>query len=148
MFLNFFNSFNLTSNVGYRKSTRQISQQFIKNYFLFYLKKRIIWEALPVHCMRRRCLAEGRRWGSPRQAPRGYSGLKTYRNNTLREWLGSLAVLLHEYFTPNHKVLTYIEYTAVSGVFRIIDSPPSECVLRPHQRLGGTHSLGGEEVGG
>jgi hypothetical protein len=42
-----------------------------------------------------------------------------------------------------HKVLTYIEYRAVSGVFRTtIDpppptpSPPSECVLLPHQRRG------------
>ncbi len=25
---------------------------------------------------------------------------------------------------PGHKVLTYIEYTAVSGVFRTIDLPP------------------------
>ncbi len=36
-----------------------------------------------------------------------------------------------------HKVLTSIEYRAVSGVFRTIDppttSPPSECVLPPHQ---------------
>ncbi len=92
MFLNFFNSFNLTLNVGYRKSTRQISQQFIKNYFIFYFKKRIIWEALPEHCMKRRCLAEGQRWGSLRQAPPGYSGLKTYRNNTLRECSGPLCL--------------------------------------------------------
>jgi hypothetical protein len=51
-----------------------------------------------------------------------------------------------------HKVLTYIEYRAVSGVFRTIDppppSPPSECVLPPpHQRRGGSHSPGGEGVG-
>jgi hypothetical protein len=67
-----------------------------------------------------------------------------------------------------HKVLTYVEYRAVSGVFQNIDpptpSPPSECVLSPHQRRGaggtppppspphrlwcgeGTHSLGGEGV--
>jgi hypothetical protein len=36
--------------------------------------------------------------------------------------------------TLKHKVLTYKEYRAVSGVFRTIDlptpSPPSECVLR------------------
>jgi hypothetical protein len=39
----------------------------------------------------------------------------------------------------DHKVLTYIEYRAVSGVFRTIDpppSPPSECVLPSHQRRG------------
>jgi hypothetical protein len=48
------------------------------------------------------------------------------------------------------KILTYIEYRAVSGVFRSIDPfPPSECVLLPpHQRLGDTHSPGGEGVGG
>jgi hypothetical protein len=52
----------------------------------------------------------------------------------------------------SHKVLTYIEYRAVSGVFQNIDplppSPPSKCVLPPHQRRGGgTHSPGGEGVG-
>ncbi len=40
----------------------------------------------------------------------------------------------------SHKVLTYVEYRAVSGVFQNIDpphpSPPSECVLPPHQRWG------------
>jgi hypothetical protein len=41
-----------------------------------------------------------------------------------------------------HKVLTYVDYRAVSGVFQNIDppptpSPPSECVLPPHQRRGG-----------
>ncbi len=44
-----------------------------------------------------------------------------------------------------HKVLTYIECRAVSGVFRTIDpppSPPSECVLPPHQRRGGGYTLG------
>ncbi len=42
-----------------------------------------------------------------------------------------------------HKVLTYVEYRAVSSVFQNIDppphappSPPSECVLPPHQRRG------------
>ncbi len=39
-----------------------------------------------------------------------------------------------------HKVLTYVEYRNVSGVFQNIDpsppSPPSECVLPPHQRRG------------
>jgi hypothetical protein len=37
-----------------------------------------------------------------------------------------------------HKLLTYVEYRAVSSVFQNIDppptSPPSECVLTPHQR--------------
>jgi hypothetical protein len=41
-------------------------------------------------------------------------------------------------FDKNHKVLTYVEYRAVSGVFQNIDpptlSPLSECVLHPHQR--------------
>ncbi len=45
-----------------------------------------------------------------------------------------------------HKVFTYVEYRAVSGVFQNIDpSPPSECVLPPHQRR--THSPGGEGGG-
>jgi hypothetical protein len=50
-----------------------------------------------------------------------------------------------------HKVLTYVEYTAVSGDFQNIDphpSPPSERVLPQHQRQGGTHSPGGEGMGG
>jgi hypothetical protein len=51
----------------------------------------------------------------------------------------------------NHKVLTHVEYRAVSGVFQNIDppplSPPSECVL-PRTKGGGTHSPGGEGGGG
>ncbi len=53
----------------------------------------------------------------------------------------------------NHKVLAYVEYRAVFGVFQNIDpsppSPPSECVLPPHQGGGGggTHTPGGEGVG-
>jgi hypothetical protein len=52
-----------------------------------------------------------------------------------------------------HKVLTYVEYRAVSGVFQNIDppppSPPSECVLPPAPKAGGTPSLGPvREVGG
>ncbi len=47
-----------------------------------------------------------------------------------------------------HKVLTYVEYRAVSDVFKNIDllppSPPSECVLPPQKRQGGTHSPDGE----
>jgi hypothetical protein len=55
-------------------------------------------------------------------------------------------------FYYTHKVLTYKEYRAVSGVFRTIDPPPpfppSECVLPPHLRRRGTHSPGGKGVGG
>jgi hypothetical protein len=44
---------------------------------------------------------------------------------------------MYVHFT-DHKVLTYVEYRAVSGVFQNIDppppSPPSDCVLPPHQR--------------
>jgi len=51
-----------------------------------------------------------------------------------------------------HKVLTYVECRAVPGVFQNIDppppSPPSVCVLPPHQRREGTHSPGGEGDGG
>jgi hypothetical protein len=49
-----------------------------------------------------------------------------------------------------HKVLTYIEYRAVSGVFRTIDPPATQRVhvLPPHQRRRGTHSPGSEGVGG
>jgi hypothetical protein len=53
----------------------------------------------------------------------------------------------------DHKVLTYVEHRAVSGVFQNIDpppppSPPSECVLPyPAPKAGGTHSPGGEGVG-
>ncbi len=43
----------------------------------------------------------------------------------------------------HHKVFTYIEYRAVSGVFRNYwpptPSPPSECVLPAHQRDGGVN---------
>ncbi len=49
------------------------------------------------------------------------------------------------------KELTYIENRAVSGIFRTIDppppSPPSECVLPPHQRRG-IHTLAGLWGGG
>ncbi len=41
-----------------------------------------------------------------------------------------------------HKVLTYIEYRAKSGVFRTIDPP---CVLSPHQR-GYTLAGGGGSI--
>jgi hypothetical protein len=48
----------------------------------------------------------------------------------------------------NHKVLTYVEYRAVSGVFQNIDPPPpppppSVCVYPPHRRRrggGGVHT--------
>jgi hypothetical protein len=42
--------------------------------------------------------------------------------------------------SAHHKELTYVEYSAVSGVFQIIDppppTPPSECVL-PRTKDGG-----------
>jgi hypothetical protein len=50
-----------------------------------------------------------------------------------------------------NKVLTYVEYRALSVVFQNIDppppSPPSECVFPPHHRPR-THSPGGEGMGG
>ncbi len=59
-----------------------------------------------------------------------------------------LTVLLY-----NHKVLTYVEYRAVSGVFQNIDppppSPPSECALpmalplHRRRREGGVYTLAG-----
>ncbi len=53
----------------------------------------------------------------------------------------------------HQKVLTYVEYRAVSGVFQNIDppplpSPPSECVLPPAPKAGDTHSPGGDWWGG
>jgi hypothetical protein len=48
-----------------------------------------------------------------------------------------------------HKVLTFVEYRAVSAVFQNIDppppSPPSACVLPPHQRRG--YTLAGRRGG-
>ncbi len=45
------------------------------------------------------------------------------------------------YWLRLHKVLTYVEYRAVPGVFQNIDppppSPPSECVLTPAPKAGG-----------
>jgi hypothetical protein len=50
-----------------------------------------------------------------------------------------------------HKVLTYVEYRAVSGVFQNIDTPPpspaSECVHPPAPKARDTHSPGGEGGG-
>jgi hypothetical protein len=50
-----------------------------------------------------------------------------------------------------HKVLTYIEYRAVSGVFGTIDPPPPlhpASVSFPRTKVaGGTHSPGGEGLG-
>jgi hypothetical protein len=53
----------------------------------------------------------------------------------------------------NHKILTYVEYRAVSGVFQFIDPPPTlhpASVSSPAPKAGGwgTHSPGGEGVGG
>jgi hypothetical protein len=44
-----------------------------------------------------------------------------------------------------HKVITYVEYRAVSGIFHSIDPPPPptplrECVLPPHQSRIGVHT--------
>jgi len=50
----------------------------------------------------------------------------------------------------HHRVLTYIEYRAVSGVFRTIDPPPllhPASVSSPRTKGGGTHSPGGEGGG-
>ncbi len=51
-----------------------------------------------------------------------------------------------------HKVLTYVEYRAVSGFFQNIDLlpplHPASGSSPPQQRRGGTHSPGGEGVGG
>jgi hypothetical protein len=50
-----------------------------------------------------------------------------------------------------HKVPTYVEYRAVSGVFKNIDPPPlsTQRVCPPHApKAGGTHSLGSDGVGG
>jgi hypothetical protein len=53
--------------------------------------------------------------------------------------------------TCDHKVLAYIEYRAVSGVFRNIDPPPPfhpAIVTSPAPKAGGgTHSPGSEGVG-
>ncbi len=56
----------------------------------------------------------------------------------------------HSRYRMIHKVLTHVEYRAVSGVFQNIDPPPPlrECVLPLHQRRGATLSLGGERVEG
>jgi hypothetical protein len=52
----------------------------------------------------------------------------------------------------DHKVLTYVEFRAVSGVFQNIDPPPPlhpASVSSPRNNCGGrTQSLGGEGVGG
>jgi hypothetical protein len=61
---------------------------------------------------------------------------------------GNMSTIINGF---NHKVLTYIEYRAVSGVFRTTPSPTSVCVLPPLQRQGGgggTQSPGSEGVGG
>jgi hypothetical protein len=52
-----------------------------------------------------------------------------------------------------HKILKYVEYSAVSDVFQNIDPPPpspaSECVLPPHRTGHRTRTApGGEGVGG
>jgi hypothetical protein len=60
--------------------------------------------------------------------------------------IAGLANNVHLYM--NHKVLTYIDYRAVSGVFRTIGPPPSLHPARaPAPKAGGTHSPGGEGMG-
>jgi hypothetical protein len=49
----------------------------------------------------------------------------------------------HAAVTLDHKVLTYIEYITVSGVFRTIDPPPSlhpPSVSSPRTKGGGVHT--------
>ncbi len=62
--------------------------------------------------------------------------------------------LVQYWILSAHKVLPYIEYRAVSGVFRTIDHPPPlhpASVSSPRTKGGGvhsaTHSPGGEGVG-
>ncbi len=71
---------------------------------------------------------------------------------TLQQW--SDTYYSHQW--PNHKfffcdIQQWPEYRAVSGVFQNIDPPPpfhpASVSSPPHQRRGGTHSLGGEGVG-
>ncbi len=61
-------------------------------------------------------------------------------------WIQLTGIILTIYFFPvlivraMHKVLTYIEYRAVSGVFRTIDPPPplhSAIVSSPAPKAGG-----------
>ncbi len=57
-------------------------------------------------------------------------------------------------YISKHKVLTYVEYRAVSGVFQNIDAPPPlplasvSFPLTISEGGGGTHSPGGEGGGG
>jgi hypothetical protein len=54
------------------------------------------------------------------------------------------------WFTSHHKVLTYMDYRVVSGVFRTIDPPPllhPMSVSSPRTIGGVVHSPGGEGVG-
>ncbi len=86
-----------------------------------------------------------------------YSVCHSCSNMTVQGWV---ICILYMYFVNNidegcrHKVLAYIEYRAVSGVFRTIYPPPplplcSECVLPAHQTRGvGTHSPEGWGGGG
>jgi hypothetical protein len=53
------------------------------------------------------------------------------------------------YIGTFHKVLTFIEYRAVSGVFRTIDPPPPlHTGPSPTPKAGGTYTLAGRRGGG
>jgi hypothetical protein len=65
-------------------------------------------------------------------------------------WLSSL---VHTSLCCTHKVLTYVDYRTVSGVFQNIDPPPTPLSTQrvcppPAPKAGGTHSPGGEGGGG
>jgi len=64
---------------------------------------------------------------------------------------GGLVIPLHGNNSLAHKVLTYVEYRAVSGVFQNIDPHPplhpASVSSPPHQGQGGPLSPGSEGVG-
>jgi hypothetical protein len=74
-------------------------------------------------------------WSTTR--PRASSpGLLSWQ--PLQSFIGTLRELFRK--CTHHKVLTFVEYRAVSGVFQNIDpqpsSPPSESVLPPAPKAG------------
>ncbi len=77
-----------------------------------------------------------------------------YNGSGFTVWRFALRIVFSPYhILQKHKVLTYIENRAVSGVFRTIDPPPPvhpASVSSPRTKGeggGGTHSPGGEGVG-